>query len=475
MIMWKTEADVLTPKEINDYITTYQNEVVPGLDDLWAYYIGKNPGILGRTAGDPNNPDNRTPVPYGRKIITTFVGYAYRPKYTTYKASDDAQAPYVAQLQATFDLSDEHIKTSRAGRNSAIYGAAYELLYIDGDQADPRFVSVDPREMILLYDYSPEPKKKIGIRFYRITDKLWKVEAYYEDRIELYDRVRSEGRWTPGEEQWRLVPTGTAPNYFGEPPIVAYHFGDERVGLIAPVVPLIDDYDIVVSDSINEFSRFAHAYMLLVKYNLVPPELKKEAGAISKALQRLKQLRIFENLPDKDAVSFLTKDIPKEFIEFMTDRLKEEIHEQSHVPDFNEMAGGQMTGAAIERMMFDFENVVSSAEADFDMGLLDRIRLINVIYAKAGKLVDTEHSVVIMHKRNMPLNLQEFATTAVQLKQAGFSRYLIADIMPDDIVPNVEEELERQDKDMEALLPDVDAFEKEGDDVEGTRLDAESR
>jgi hypothetical protein len=41
------------------------------------------------------------------------------------------------------------------------------------------------------------------------------------------------------------------------------------------------------------------------------------------------------------------------------------------------------------------------------------------------------------------------------MKDAGFSRYLIADIMPDDIVPDVEEELERQDKDAEALLPDI--------------------
>jgi SPP1 family phage portal protein len=326
-------------------------------------------------------------------------------------------------------------------------------------------VTLDPREVILLHDYSPEPVKKIGIRYYRINDKLWKVEVYYKDRVELYDRKRSNELSDYEASKWRLVSTGQRPNYFDDVPIVPYYFGDERMGLIEPIAALIDDFDIIVSDSINEFERFAHAYMRMVKMQLVPPELKKEPGALSRTLQRLRQLRVFENLPDKDAVTFLTKDIPKDFIEWMTATLREQIHVQSHVPDFTGQMLGAMSGAAIDRLMFDFENVVSSAEADFDSGLLDRIKLINVIYRKTGRLSDDEHSIVIMHKRNMPLNLDEFASTTEKLKRAGFSRYLVADVMPDDIVPNVEEELARQDEDMAAMMPDIDAF-KELEDEE---------
>jgi SPP1 family phage portal protein len=472
MRLWKTDKTTLTPDEIEEYIETHQDGVVPHLDELWAYYLGKNPGILNRPKGDPNNPDNRTPVSYGRKIVTTFTGYAYRPKYITYKADDEAIQGYMDQLQMTFDLSDEHIKTSRAGRNTAIFGAAFELMYIDGMQgttlptvAEPRFVTLDPREIILLYDYSPEPKKVVGIRYYRIHDKLYKVEVYYPDRVELYDRVRSEQSAGIGVEEWRLISTGEAPNYFDEVPVVPYYFGDDRVGLIEPVLPLIDDYDVIISDSINEFERFAHAYMLLVRMNLVDPNLKKEPGAFSQALKRLRSLRIFENLPDRDAVSFLTKDIPKDFIEWMTTTLREQIHTQSHVPDFASQRLGELSGAAVDRLMFDFENVVSSAEADFDTGLLERIRLINRIYEKTGRIVDEIHSIVINHKRNMPLNLDEFASTAEKMKRAGFSRYLLADIMPDDIIPNVDEELARQDEDMEAIMPDIDAIAREEEEV----------
>jgi hypothetical protein len=54
------------------------------------------------------------------------------------------------------------------------------------------------------------------------------------------------------------------------------------------------------------------------------------------------------------------------------------------------------------------------------------------------------------------------------MSQTGFSRYLIADIMPDDIIPDVEQELERQDEDREAAMPDIedipDPLEPEAED-----------
>ena len=464
MDLWKTQKETLTVKDIEDYIEEHEDTMVPRLDKLWEYYEGKNTHILSRPKGDPNNPDNRTPVPYGRKIVTTFTGYAYRPRYTTYKVDDEALQPYMDQLQATFDASREHLRTHRAGRNTGIFGVAYEIVYVSdmARGADPRFVAADPHEIILLYDYQAEPQKKIGIRYYEVTAKLHKIEVYYPERLELYDRIRNEDVSIGSAEKWKVVPTGALPNYFDAVPMVPYYFGDDRLGVIEPVLPLIDDYDIIMSDSINEFERFAHAYMLLVKMGIVSPEKKKEPGALSRALQQLKRLRVFENLPDKDAVSFLTKDIPKEFIDWMTERLREQIHVQSHVPDFSsEKFGGQLSGAAIERLLFDFENVVSSAEADFEEGLYERLRLINTIYRKAGRLVIPESDVIITHKRNMPLNLQEFADTAVKMKNAGFSRWLVADIMPDDVVPNVEEELARQDEDMMLRMPDVDQFEPE--------------
>jgi len=499
MGIWKTNKTRLLPEDILSYITQYEHTEVPRFNTLWQYYQGKNETILGRkaprvsssksedsfddTASNKNVPDNKIPIPYGRKIITTFTGYAYRPKYITYKPIDvedytvdgnlENKIPVSEQLSFTekldnkqffvelmknFRINNEHIKTSRAGRNTGIFGVSYELLYIDGVMdaktlnmnAEVKFITIDPRQMILLYDYSSEPKKVVAIRYYHVSDNQDIVEVYYADTIEIYTRELDSGG------NWNLKFVKSAPNFFGEVPVVAYYFGDEMMGLIEPVMPLIDCYDILLSDSMNEFDRFANAYLILKKMSLVDPLKRKEPGAFSQALAKLKRYRVFE-LQDKDSdVKFLMKDIPFGFIQFMTQFVQKQIHTQSHVPDF---AGEKFTGAsgiAIQRLLFDFENVCSDAEADFDVGLYERIRLISIIYKKLGRAYGDYSAINISHKRNSPLNLQEFANTASMMKAAGFSRYVIADIMPDDVIPDVEEELKRQDEDAMRMMPTVE-------------------
>ena len=444
---------MLSTDDIKNFIQMYEADYIPLYDKLWAYFQGKNTAILDKRSPDPNNPDNRTPVPYAKKIITTFTGYAYRPRYITYKSEDEA---YLEKLQITFNENNEHIKTSLHGRNTGIFGVSYELLYIDGDKtADPKFAVVDPRQMILIYDNSIEPKKKFAIRYYKTTvDNMYDVLVYYADRIETYSMEKT---WLGGVD--KIVSTGVEPNYFKALPVAAYYLGDQIQGLIEPILPLIDDYDLLISDSMNEFDRFAHAYMRLVGMSLSGIANSKEPGAISRALQLIKKRRVFEQLRDKEDVSFLTKDIPTEYIKYMSGLIKEQIHNQSHVPDLNGSSFQDgISGVAVQRLMFDFENVVSAAEAEFDVGLDDRISLINNIYKISGQLSGIPGEVTVSHKRNAPLNIKEFADTALVMQQTGFSRYLVADVMPDDIIPNVEQEIERQEEDNAMMMPDVESF-----------------
>lgn len=485
MQILKTDKDTLTSEDILKYIADYELKEVPSLNKLWRYYKGDNPTIKDKQKMDENGPDNRTPVPYGRKIVTTFTGYAYRPKYITYKARDNSDAdqdtvdeetgnpipkqenPYITQLEETFALNQEHIKTSRSGRNTAIFGVAYELMYIEGTvtgdktlpvKAEPRFINVDPREVILFYDYSPEPQKKIGIRYYKVSEDLYKVEVYYLDRVELYDRYREKTEYNVDTHEWKLRAVDVMPNFFQSVPIVAYYFGDDMQGVIEPVTALIDNYDYLHSDYMNEIDRFAGAYLIMKKTSLDPNNQKKDPWSYRPILKWLKRFRVFENVPPDGDIKYLTKDIPDNYMRFMTDLVKDQIHVQSHVPDFATMTTGDLSGAAISRLLFDFENVVSSAEADFDTGLNERLRLINVIYQKAGRETVEPKDIVITHRRNLPSNLKEFAEIANIMKQAGFSAELIADIMPDDVLPNVETELERQRKEQEAAIPNVDTI-----------------
>lgn len=478
MNIMKTEKETLSSEDILKYISDYESKSLPLLDKLWNYYIGENTKILSKPKPDANSPDNRIVISYGRKLVTTWTGYGWRPRYITYKATKETDQSidteemdmengelkeeeltedekYVRELQTTFNLNNEHIKTSRAGRNIGIFGMSYEIVYIDKTidketfsiKAEPKFFTVDPREMILLYDYDSEPKKKMAIRFYEINKNWFKVEVYYKDKIVIYDRIREEQ-----SIEWQLKLDDEYPNFFNDIPVVAYYAGDEMLGVIKPVLDLINANDALYSDSMNEFDKFAFAYLIMKRYAITNAIDVKSPNANSEILKKLKNKRIFENVPSDGEIKFLTKDIPTQFLEFMAKSIREQIHIQSHVPDFNYMATGNLSGAAIQRLMFDFENLVSSTEADFDVGLLERIELITIIYAKQGRPVGTKDMITISHKRNIPQNLLELAQTAVQMKTAGFSAYLIVDIMPDDIIPNVQVELMRQKKEAEELM-----------------------
>lgn len=484
MELQKTSKDILTVPDILKLIQDYERNVVPSLDTFWNYYRAKNEKILNRKTPDPNNPDHRLVVSYGRKIIKTFTGYGYRPRYITYKANTESdvnketgeleeqtnsvEEQFMKELQDLFDKNNEHIKTSRNGRNTGIFGVAYELMYMDGVittdrvlpiKAEVKFFNVDPREMILLYDFSPEPKVKMAIRFFKTEDlNKYMVEVYYKDRVETYSRMR-----IGNDRDWILTFTGTKPHFFTEVPVVAYYLGDEMQSIIEPVMSLIDAFDVLFSDSMNEFDRFAFAYLIMKKFGLTDPTTKKDPTKADWALKLLKRRRVIENMPADADIKFLTKDIPIGFIQWMATTLKEQIHIQSHVPDFNstQMTSG-ISGIAIQRLMFDFENLVSSAEADFDVGLLRRIELIAGVLAKLNRPTGTPDMILINHKRNTPVNLMEFAQTSATMKQAGLSRYVIADIWPDDVIPNVEEELAREDADAAALMPDMSQYDMGG-------------
>jgi hypothetical protein len=102
----KTNLEHLSVEDIEKFITDHQTTDVPRLSKLWEYYKGNNVKILSKPKGLEGNPDNRTPVPFGRKIITTFTGYAYRPKYITYK-TEEKDTTYFDQLMDNFKLNNE--------------------------------------------------------------------------------------------------------------------------------------------------------------------------------------------------------------------------------------------------------------------------------------------------------------------------------------------------------------------------------
>lgn len=411
MIRYQLKDGMIDSGDIKKFISTHSAAL---FREFNAYYEGKNSYIQNREIKDIGAPDNRIAVPYGRKIVNSIVGYMYRPGLISYQSENEN---FKDKLDDIFYYNNEPLKSSKAGRMACINGVAYELHYIDKDTI-PRFSILDPAELIPIYDYSIEPELIAAIRFYTINDVTF-VDVYYENIIVQYKDTKERLEFLEEKE-----------NIYGMVPLAVYKNNGEGKSDIEPIKSLIDAYDVLISDSMNEFDRFAWAYLVLKGLALDESDASK-----------IKDTRIFTILQEFGDVRFLTKDVNDAFIENMKDTIREEIHKQAHVPDMtDESFAGQQSGIAIRYKLYDLENLASTKEIYFREGLDRRIDLLeNVLEKRHGELGNVREIDIVMN-RNIPLNITEIADYSMKLKGTVSDRTLLSQI---PFVKNVDEELER--------------------------------
>jgi SPP1 family phage portal protein len=416
----------LTEKQIKDYISNHDPSEFHAHKEYWK---GKNTKIEERSedpdyTSDDHTINNIVPVPHARKIAQTVVGYAFKPGSITYTSQNQG---YLDLVKDVFEKNDEEAKTAKNGLYMSSRGISYELQYTTLDEsgkAQYRFAIVEPSEVIPLNNYDIEPQLVCVIRYYTRTvgekDVIY-TDVYYTDVIQYF--MIDGDKITPREEE-------EFTHLMGGVPWVIYYNNDELDPDYWAVKELIDIYDVLISDSMNEFEKFAYAYLRLVNFRLKDEDKEK-----------FKQLRVFEDLPEKDAVTYLTKDINTDFIGYMTKLVEDLIFKYAHVYDpTDENFSGVASGIALKYKLFDMEtNLVSFKESYHRSGLKRRLMFLGNYFQL--KSIETE-KIEIHYKRNIPNNLVEISEIAAKLKGI-LSDPTILSLFPSDIVKDVAEELKK--------------------------------
>lgn len=440
----------LTTSDIDDALTEL-NLRRGDMRKLGDYYIGQNPAILHRkrTEGSAGAPDNRIASPMARKLINTVTGYMYRPGYIQYGVDDNTQDEYKDRLAKVFSANGEASKTARAGKYSSIFGAAYEVHYTrNNGTPEPRFTLLPTEDFLPVYSNDVEPEIVAGVhRYYEeVTGRstgIEHIDVYYADTVISYS---SEGAIRAGT----MLVDDEAPHGYGMVPIVVYNNNDESMGDYEHVLGLIDAYDVLMSDSMNEFDRFAWAYLVL-----------KDLNMDEDALNDVKLKRVFEVLKD-GSVEFLTKDIQTQFISFMRDWIQEEIHKQTHIPDMtDEHFAGNQSGVAIRYKLTDLENIAAVKEIGFREGLQRRIALLNSFWMTQGLQVVPPEDVSITMNRNVPANYKEQAEIMSMLRGHVSHRTLLDEVIT--FVSDAGHELDEINREVEAMP----AFDLGVEDADG--------
>ena len=357
------------------------------------YYVGKQ-DILYRYLSDGTKPNNKIVHSYGNYITDSIVGY-FMGQPVGYAAKSEEYEPLADELKTIFDYNDEQSENVELAKDASKYGAAYELVYIDED-ANIRFKYLDTIHSIPIYSNTLDEDLIYFIRYY--NDDIFNSESLTVEVYSAYDITTYRG------ESMKFTFVNQQTHSFGMVPITVYNNNSEQLGDYELVVSLIDAYDKLNSDSVNDFEAFADAYLTL----------KGMDGTDADDIAAMKENRVLL-LPEDGEAEWLVKSINDTYFHNTIATLDSDIHKFAKVPDMmDEAFGSNLSGIAIKYKLIALENKVAVKEAYFKRGLQRRIELINNILSIIGNDFDYL-GIEITFKRNLPVNELEAAQMANQL------------------------------------------------------------
>ena len=141
----------LTDKVLKQIIEDHRASELPRLQKLENYYNANNE-IKNRIMKDSSKPNNKIANAYASYITDTLVGY-FIGEPITYTSNDDV---LLQDLNMMFEYNDEADENAELAKNASIYGVAYEMLYLSEEDKMIRFKTLNPKEVIPVFDKTIE-------------------------------------------------------------------------------------------------------------------------------------------------------------------------------------------------------------------------------------------------------------------------------------------------------------------------------
>ena len=387
------------------------------------YYNAKNE-ILSRTMRDTTKPNNKIANSYASYITDTLVGY-FVGKPISYSGND---TNVLNELQMIFEYNDEADENAELAKNASIYGVAYELLYMNENVV--RFKSLDPKECIPIFDDTLDNNLLAFIRYYDNYDVVQDKTITIIEVITDKETVRYSTTSTLGN----LTFIESYPHYFGMVPIAIYKNNEEESGDFEQVISLIDAYDKLESDSLNDFEYFVDAYLALYGFTAEPEDIAQ-----------MKENRVLL-MDEGTSAEWLIKDTSDNNIENIKNRIDADIHKFAKCPNLADKEfASNASGVAIKFKLLGTENKVAIKERKFKRGLQQRLELLANIKGVLANGFDWR-SIDIIFTRNIPANDTDIANMVNTLSGIVSEETLLAQI---PFVEDVAGEIERLDKEKE--------------------------
>ena len=366
---------------------------------------------------DKSKPNNKIANAYASYITDTLVGY-FIGEPISYTSNDDT---LLQDLSMIFEYNDEADENAELAKNASIYGVAYEMLYLSEEDKMIRFKSLNPKEIIPIFDKTVEQNLMAVIRYYDdydvVDDKTYTLVEVIDNA--MVRRYKMDNSFLLLEEY---------PHYFGMVPVAIYKNNEEERGDFENVISLIDAYDKMESDTLNDFEYFVDAYLALYGFT-----------ADGDDVAQMKENRILL-MDEGTKAEWLIKQTSDTYVENMKNRLDADIHKFAKCPNMADKEfASNASGVAIKFKLLGTENLVSIKERKFKRGLQQRLELMSMINSVLREGFDWR-AIDIIFTRNIPSNDTDIANMVNTLKDIVSEETLLAQI---PFVEDVQDELER--------------------------------
>ena len=395
--------------------------------ELMKYYNNKNTAINNRDY-DENKPANKLSHPFASYITNMAVGY-FLGKPISYNSEN---SNLLTRINDVFKYNDEADNNTTLAKYASIGGYAVELLYADED-SNVRFKALPADEVAIVYDNSLEENILCAIRYFDEeivgTENIkTTISVYTSEEIQTYELKDDEITFIESEA-----------HYFQDVPVVVYINNDELYGDFEKVRSLIDAYDKTQSDTANDFEYFTNA-LLVISGVLVDDENGLD----------FKNNRVLNFTGSEGKAEYLIKNINDSALENFKNRLVEDIHKFSQIPNLtDEQFAGNVSGESMKYKLMGLENITGLKEAKFKKGLMRRIELLCNFLNLATNDLMLYTDIQPVFTRNKPKNEVELANMVKGLYGILSDETLIS-ILP--FIENSHEEIEKRNKEKESTL-----------------------
>ena len=379
---------------------------------LHDYYYGEH-DIKNRVRDNPKAPNNKLVCNHAEYIVDMSTGYFLgNPiKYKSESIDSDGgnKELDITPLTDNFKDMDIHSHDVELDRDRSIYGIALELAFpTDDDEPEVDFAEISPQNGFLVVDDTVKHRPLFGVNYYQQLDvnnvlSNYVINVYTAQKVYKYkSKVLDE------PATYELV--DEYDHYFGIVPFIEYKNKKSCQGDFESVISLIDAYNTLQSDRVNDKEQFVNAILVVLGESF--GDTFEEA---SETVKLLREMGVLELKGDGSNAFYLQHSLNETEVEVLKKSLKDDIHEFSKVPCLSDANFASTdSGVALAYKLLAFEMLIKQKENFFRQGLKKRLKLMCNFYNTKGFNLDPG-CIDVEFSRSLPINRTELVNMVVAL------------------------------------------------------------